>query len=147
VQLPFPNWKGAGVAIPVFSLRSTSGFGTGEFGDIKLLVDWAKLAGLKVIQLLPVNDTTATHTYADSYPYAAISAFACTQLYLNLQKVAGEKNRSVISALKDIHDQINELPNIDYERVMKLKFDTVKKLYALQKEAFKNDTSILSFLN
>jgi 4-alpha-glucanotransferase len=74
-QFGFPNWKGAGVAIPVFSLRSNSGFGTGEFADIKLLVDWAKIGGLKLIQLLPINDTTATHTALDSYPYAAISAF------------------------------------------------------------------------
>ena len=27
-------------------------------------------------QLLPVNDTSATGTWKDSYPYAAISAFA-----------------------------------------------------------------------
>jgi hypothetical protein len=32
------NWRGAGVAIPVFSLRSHSGFGVGEFPDIKLMV-------------------------------------------------------------------------------------------------------------
>ncbi|MEO7766465.1 MAG: 4-alpha-glucanotransferase, partial [Ferruginibacter sp.] len=60
-QLDFPDCKGGGVAIPVFSLRSGKGFGTGEFSDIKLLVDWAKIAGLKLIQLLPINDTTATH--------------------------------------------------------------------------------------
>src|SRR5436190_8685924 len=54
------SWKGTGVAIPVFSLRSKKSFGTGEFTDLKLLVDWAKRTGLKMIQLLPVNDTTAT---------------------------------------------------------------------------------------
>ncbi len=69
-------WKGAGVAIPVFSLRSKNSFGTGEFNDIKLLVDWAKQTGLKLLQFLPVNDTTDTHSAKDSYPYAAISAFA-----------------------------------------------------------------------
>ena len=91
VRTPCAHWKGAGVAIPVFSLRSENSFGTGEFTDIKLLVDWARQTGLKLIQLLPVNDTTATHTWADSYPYAAISAFGLHPLFLNLEKVAGSK--------------------------------------------------------
>jgi 4-alpha-glucanotransferase len=85
----YKPWKGAGVAIPVFSLRSKNSFGTGEFTDIKLLVDWAKKPGLKLIQVLPLNDTTATHTWKDSYPYAAISAFALHPLFLNLEKTAG----------------------------------------------------------
>ncbi len=82
--LPNLSWKGAGVAIPVFSLRSEQSFGVGEFNDLKLLVDWSKKVGLKLIQILPVNDTTATHTWTDSYPYAAISAFALHPMYLNL---------------------------------------------------------------
>jgi 4-alpha-glucanotransferase len=46
------SWKGAGIAIPVFSLRSKNSFGVGEFTDIKLLVNWGKQAGLKLIPLL-----------------------------------------------------------------------------------------------
>jgi 4-alpha-glucanotransferase len=74
------------VAIPVFSLRSEKSFGVGEFLDLPLLADWARRAGLKLIQILPVNDTSATHTWMDSYPYAAISAFALHPLYLNLDR-------------------------------------------------------------
>ncbi len=62
VRLPADTWKGAGVAIPVFSLRSENSFGVGEFTDLKLLADWAKRTGLKLIQILPINDTSATHT-------------------------------------------------------------------------------------
>jgi len=39
-----------------------------------------------MIQLLPINDTTAMHSWMDSYPYAAISAFALHPVYLNLEK-------------------------------------------------------------
>ena len=81
------NWRGAGVAIPVFSLRSKSGFGVGEFPDIKLMVDWAKRVGLKLVQILPINDTVATHRWKDSYPYAGISVFALHPLYLNLHAI------------------------------------------------------------
>ena len=61
-RLPSTTWKGAGVAIPVFSLRTEKSFGVGEFTDLKLLVDWCKKTGLKLIQILPVNDTTASGT-------------------------------------------------------------------------------------
>ncbi|HJV78209.1 MAG TPA: 4-alpha-glucanotransferase, partial [Paludibacter sp.] len=50
-----PSWKGTGVAIPVFSLRSEEGFGIGEFNDLKKMVDWAKKTGQRVIQTLPIN--------------------------------------------------------------------------------------------
>ena len=90
VQLPNNTWKGSGVAIPVFSLRSNNSFGVGEFTDIKLLADWAAQTGLKLIQLLPINDTSATFTNADSYPYASISALALHPVSITLQKIAGK---------------------------------------------------------
>ncbi|MBC7937586.1 MAG: 4-alpha-glucanotransferase [Rhizobacter sp.] len=144
-QFAFPNWKGAGVAIPVFSLRSETGFGTGEFSDIKLLVDWAKISGLKLIQLLPINDTTATHSFADSYPYAAISSFALHPLYLNLGKMAGSKNTGVIKLLKKKQADLNNLPEVDYEQVMKVKFSVARELFILQQDEFLNDAKYFEF--
>jgi len=89
VHEPNTGWHGAGVAIPVFSLRSEESLGVGEFADLKLLIDWAVKCGLRLVQILPVHDTTATYTWLDSYPYAAISAFALHPIYLNLAKCAG----------------------------------------------------------
>lgn len=141
------NWKGAGVAIPVFSLRSENSFGTGEFSDIELLVDWAKQTGLKLIQLLPVNDTTATHTWLDSYPYAAVSAFALHPLFLNLNKIADSKNASIIKTIKQKQKELNALPEVDYEQVMQYKFDTVKKLYHEQKQDFRSDLKYVEYFD
>ena len=107
--LPATSWKGAGVAIPVFSLRSESSFGVGEFTDLKLLADWCRRTGLKLIQLLPINDTTATHTWTDSYPYAAISAFALHPLYLNLSRVAGGKHSALLKDLEEERKRLNAL--------------------------------------
>ncbi len=143
--LPNNTWKGAGMAIPVFSLKSKSSFGTGEFNDIKLLVDWAKATGLKLIQLLPINDTTATHTNADSYPYAAISAFALHPLYLNLEKVAGKEQASVIKKLEKKQRQLNKKTEIDYEQVINIKLETIRQLYTAQKETFANDPAYFLF--
>ena len=145
VQAPVVNWKGAGVAIPVFSLRSKKSFGVGEFTDIPLLIDWAKKTGLKLVQLLPINDTTATHTWRDSYPYAAISAFAMHPLFINLEKVAGKEFAHIVKPLKKKQKQLNELADFDYEQVMKFKWSALKELYVASKDLFKNDPVYFEF--
>ena len=147
VQLPNNTWRGTGVAIPVFSLRSKNGFGTGEFMDLRLLADWARKTKLRLIQILPVNDTSATHTFLDSYPYSAISAFALHPLYINLEEVAGKKYAAVIKPLKKIQKQLNELPELDYEQVIKIKLETLKELYTAQKEEFLTDEGFREFFD
>lgn len=133
-QLPNDTWKAAGVAIPVFSLRSQKSFGVGEFSDLKLLVDWAVKVGLKMIQLLPVNDTTSTYTWEDSYPYSAISAFALHPLYINLERVAGKEHAAVIKPFRNKQKQLNSLPQVDYETVLKTKLALLSSLYDLMYE-------------
>jgi 4-alpha-glucanotransferase len=134
VHLPNNTWKGAGVAIPVFSLRSRKSFGIGEFADLKLLVDWSREAGLKLIQILPVNDTIATNTWQDSYPYAAISAFALHPIYINLAIVAGKKYAGRLTPLAEKQKELNELAVVDYEAVAIIKMTVLKELYELMGE-------------
>jgi 4-alpha-glucanotransferase len=131
----FPNdtWRGAGVAIPVFSLRSQKSWGVGEFTDLHLLVDWAKTAGLKIIQLLPINDTTATHTWLDSYPYSAISAFALHPIYLNVEQLAGKKHAAIVTPFFKRRKELNALETVDYEAVLQIKWDAIRQLYDLLK--------------
>jgi 4-alpha-glucanotransferase len=145
VRCPVINWKGAGVTIPVFSLRSKNSFGVGEFNDIHFLIDWAKRVGLQLIQLLPVNDTTALHTWHDSYPYAAISAFALHPVYINLEKVAGKDFAQIIKPLKKKQKQLNELAELDYEQVMKIKWAVLKELYVASRDVFFNDLHYFEF--
>jgi 4-alpha-glucanotransferase len=135
VGLPPHYWRGAGVAIPVFSLRGENSFGVGEFADLKLLADWGKKVGLKLIQILPVNDTSATHSWKDSYPYAAISAFALHPIYLNLAAVASAKNQERLRALEPERRRLNALEAVDYEAVMSAKLGFLKAIFPLQKAA------------
>jgi 4-alpha-glucanotransferase len=144
-QLQNNTWKGTGVAIPVFSLRTKKSLGVGEFADIKALVDWAKKINMKLVQILPINDTTATHTWIDSYPYAAISAFALHPVYLNIEAVVGKANHPVVKSLKKKQKELNELVDIDYEAVMKVKWAAVKELYAEQKKAMHEDAVFFEF--
>ena len=134
VGLPADVWKGAGVAIPVFSLRSENSFGVGEFTDLKPLADWANRAGLKLIQILPINDTVATHTWLDSYPYAAISAFALHPLYLNLNQLVSGRKKDLPKTLEAERKRLNALDAVDYEAVMSAKMKFVRKIFATQKD-------------
>jgi 4-alpha-glucanotransferase len=145
LRVPNNTWKGAGVSIPVFSLKGKNSFGVGEFADLNLLVDWAKKTGLKLIQILPVNDTIATHTWVDSYPYASISAFALHPIYLSLDAVAGKRYSDLIKPLRKKQKQLNELEVMDYEQVLKFKLSTIRELFAVQKSEFLKDHHFQNF--
>ncbi len=137
VRMNNTDWKGAGIAVPVFSLRSEQSLGVGEFTDIKKLVDWAEKVSLKMVQLLPVNDTTCTHSYLDSYPYAAISAFALHPLYANISAIAGKKYAEKLKPFISKRDALNQLIGVDYDAVMKLKWEALNILYTqLHQEIF-----------
>lgn len=144
-RFPLKTWKGAGVAIPVFSLRSHNSWGVGEFTDLHLLADWGKSVGLKLLQLLPINDTSATHTWKDSYPYAAISAFALHPLYLNVEKVAGEKHAALLKPHQKKQKALNALEAVDYEAVLQTKWDILRQLYDLQKADWAADPAYQAY--
>ncbi|MFN0014670.1 MAG: 4-alpha-glucanotransferase [Saprospiraceae bacterium] len=144
-RFPLPAWRGAGVAIPVFSLRSASSFGVGEFTDLPALTDWAKSVGLRLIQLLPVNDTSATNTWVDSYPYSAVSAFALHPIYLNLAEVAGEKYQALLNPVTQKQQELNALDAVDYEAVLQVKWAIIRQLYAVQKTGFLKDPAFVRY--
>lgn len=135
VRINYPDWKGAGVAVPVFSLRSEEGLGTGEFADLPDLARWAQHNHLQLIQLLPVNDTINTGTWRDSYPYAAISSFALHPQYIRLQQVGRLPASHPLEQQFDILRQhLNEAEKIDYESMISFKLKYLKALYEAEGE-------------
>ena len=129
-----PRWKGAGVAVPVFSLRSEEGFGIGEFQDLKKMADWAAATGQQMIQTLPINDTTLRHNNLDSYPYNAVSVFALHPIYINIEKMG-----KLTPALKKKYEakkaELNALTFADYQNVYDAKMEFFKALYKQDKDA------------
>ncbi len=125
-------WRGAGVAIPVFSLRSKESFGVGEFHDLRLMVDWAAMTGQSIIQILPINDTTMTRTWQDSYPYNANSTFALHPQFLHLPAVGRLKDRAKQEAFDKLGKELNALPQIDYERVNNAKEEFLHAIFEEQ---------------
>lgn len=144
--LPNNTWKGAGVAIPVFSLRTEHGLGVGEFNDLKLIVDWASKTGLKMIQILPINDTTATHSWTDSYPYAAISAFALHPLYLHLDTLVKD-DRKLQKQIAVEKAKLNALDVVDYQEVIQFKTKLIAKIYEEQGASVLSSSDFKQYFN
>ncbi len=128
-------FRGAGVAVPVFSLRSKAGFGIGEFFDLKKMIDWASQTGMRMIQTLPVNDTTHTFTSKDSYPYNSLSVFALHPLYLNVDVLGDLKDKKQRLFYEKKKQELNEAKKIDYENVVKYKWEYFKLIYEQEGEA------------
>ena len=126
---PMEKFRGCGVTVPVFSLRSAAGLGVGDFADLKALADWAGQTGLRMIQILPVNDTTADHDWTDSYPYSAISAFALHPLYLRLEDLPYPMPPEFAEQVSAARQQLNPLPAVDYEGVMQAKRRLSRLIY------------------
>ena len=128
----------AGVAVPVFSLRSEDSCGIGEFLDLKKLADWCVMTGLKLIQILPINDTTTDGGWSDSYPYKSISTKALHPIYLNVEKVGTLKDRSDKRRFEELKKELNAKEFVDYPAVFETKMWYLEKVYA-QKRGRKPD--------
>ena len=141
------KWRGAGINVPVSALKTEQSWGVGDFTDLNLLADLAKATGIKLIQLLPINDTTATHTLKDSYPYASISAFALHPLFLNVHKLSVAASIEISDKLLQRVKALNELPHLDYKAVVEIKTAAIKELYFKDKHSFKDDFAFFDFFD
>ena len=121
--------KVAGTAIPVFSLRSEGSFGVGDFGDLKKLIDWAVSTHQQAIQILPINDTTITNTWMDSYPYNSISIYAFHPMYIDLRQLGKLKDKEALAFYEEKRKELNALPQSDYEAVNNTKRAYLKSMY------------------
>lgn len=140
------SWHGAGVALPVFSLRTRKSFGVGDFTDLKLFVDWAEKVGMKLIQLLPLNDTIGTHTELDVLPYAAISAFALNPLFLNLPALGNLPETNFMKQqFIPKREELNANPLVHYLEVINFKLKYAKEVYLFHKKEFLADVEFHDF--
>ncbi|KAI5074640.1 hypothetical protein GOP47_0010601 [Adiantum capillus-veneris] len=137
-------WRGAGLAVPVFSLRSEEDVGAGEFSDLKLLVDVAVKAGLHLIQLLPVNDTSVNGMWWDSYPYSSLSVFALHPLYLCLQCLSAKLPHDVQEEIQCAKKKL-DLKDVDYDATMAIKLSIAKKVFKLEKDEVLNSSDYRRF--
>ncbi len=131
-QRPIFEWKTpvrvAGMEVPLFSLRSTNGWGCGDFGDLATLVDWAVQTGQRAIQLLPLQDTTFTHSWLDSSPYKILSTYALHPIYADMRTlppISPEEEEE----FEKVRDVLNKQPKLIYESVLQLKLKRLQRAF------------------
>lgn len=139
------QWKGAGVAVPLFSLRTEHSGGIGEFTDLYQLVDWSKKCGLKLIQLLPLNETVATHSWIDSYPYKSISVMALHPVFLNITKIGVLDEESLMVGFIKTLSSFNSQESVHYDEVHKVKSKFFKLIFDQQADHFLKSPAFLEF--
>lgn len=138
------RFRAAGVAIPVFSLRSEAGCGVGEFPDLKAMGDWAASCGMKMLQILPINDTTSSRTWTDSYPYSAISVYALHPIYLRLDEMSVPLVHE--TEFQKAREQLNQSKQLDYEAVMAVKWRITREVFDANQISILHDVAFLDFL-
>jgi len=142
----YQMYHDAGVAVPVFSLRSENGFGVGEFSDIKELADWTKETNLGIIQILPINDTTANYSWTDSYPYAAVSVYALHPQYISLENLDFPLPESLVLEYQAEKEALNALDLIDYEKMIEGKWKYLKAVFNAEKDKIYKDRNFKKFI-
>lgn len=142
-RIPRQQWRGAGVVIPVFSLRSRGSQGCGDFGDLKKFVEWAAMVGFSALQVLPVNDTSSSLTWRDAYPYNSVSVFALHPLYLDMREW---KDLPIYERYVNEAEKLNALPKMDYEETMKLKMRFLSDLFLVRGKTVRNTTAYMSYV-
>lgn len=135
----------AGVAIPVFSLRSKTGFGVGDFGDLISLIEWAETTGMKIIQILPINDTTISHEWTDSYPYNSISIYALHPQYIDIRQLGKLKDAKLMKKFEKERLRLNSLEKIDYPAVNNAKREYTRLVFEQDGETTLKSADFKSF--
>ena len=144
---PVYPWKGAGTVIPVFSLRSEGSFGVGDFGDLKMMIDWCAKTRQRVLQVLPINDTNMTGTWQDSYPYNSISIYALHPQYTDFRQLPALKDNEQKARFESLRQELNALPQIDYERMFSAKIEYLRLIFAQEWTKMKRTKAFKDFFS
>lgn len=129
------RWRGAGIALPVFSIRSKRSCGIGEFTDLIEAVDLCKQTGYHLLQLLPINDTNVYNTARDSYPYSAVSSFALHPQYLNIDQL-GTMPEELQKEYDSERQRLNRLETVDVVQVMRVKTRFIREMFKIYRDEF-----------
>jgi 4-alpha-glucanotransferase len=120
----------AGVLVPLFSIRTDTGWGLGEIPDLVPMAQWSSRAGIRVVQLLPVCAVTGGETS----PYSASTAFALDPVYLGLDACEDFSLAGGRDALADedrrLLDEVKAAPAVDWARVRPLKERAMRLAFA-----------------
>ena len=125
-HIPKPR-RIAGVTVPLFSLRSARSWGIGEIGDLPDFASFARAAGLRLVQILPLGEISGGETS----PYSALSAFGIDPMFLSmalLRDLEGE-SAGLGDAGAVLLMRARASASVDYEAVRALKREAIGQAF------------------
>lgn len=121
--------KRAGIATPLSAIKSRDSMGIGEIMDLKSLIDWCRLTGNSIIQLLPLNEMN----HLEKSPYSALSVFAIDPIYVSLHYVGRFHTSNEIQQYLSKHEEdIKKLrlkERLDFNEVRYFKMELLRLLF------------------
>jgi 4-alpha-glucanotransferase len=118
--------KRAGLMVPLFSIRSGSGWGVGEFRDLATFARWAETGGLTSILTLPLLEPSP----GQASPYASCSFFALDPLYLSLDQLEDFGGRETLSdAERERLEEVEGAPRVSHAKVRELKDGVLERAF------------------
>jgi 4-alpha-glucanotransferase len=113
--------RAAGLLLPLFSMPSSRSWGIGEFADLPDLARWMSGAGLRLLQVLPLNEMAP----GQASPYSAVSAMALDPVFIavpdvqDFHELGGED--ALDTAARGLLDHARASGAVDYWSVRTLK--------------------------
>jgi 4-alpha-glucanotransferase len=119
----------AGLLIPLFSCPSTGSWGIGDIGDVEPVTSWLASAGLRILQLLPLNEMAP----GQQSPYSAISAMAIDPIFIRVPCVPEFEALGGEAALSPSDREalalVRSAPRIRHHEVRRLKHTALRAAF------------------
>lgn len=141
-------FRGMGIHLPLFSLRTSENCGIGEYSDIRHLVDLCKSIGSSMIQLLPLNDTSSSCNADDpddKNPYHSISCFALHPIYINLLEILPNLPSDIFNEIQSKRYEYSQNDAVNYQQVYRFKLSILNRIFIRIKDEVVNDKEFIDF--
>lgn len=135
----YKHQKIMGIAIPVSAIRTEKSCGVGEFADLKEFALFCCKVDIRLIQILPVNDTGF-----DPTPYSAQTSLGLNPIYLRLTEITGHE--MFLNEIQNFQKNYNSLNRLSYKDCYTFKQEILKKIFLKNQEQIFQDEEIKKFL-
>jgi len=133
--------KAVGIEVPLFSLRSPSDNGIGDFGSLQQFITQIIAGEYTVVQLLPVNDTGVSPD-----PFEIISSFAINPIYLCLDKMGALRDVDVAHIVADKSEEFSYSHVVEWKDVREIKWTYFRAIFAQDGEDTLKSTDFQNFV-
>jgi len=121
-----------GAFLPLYALHTENGRGSGNYSSLETLTGWISYMGGDVMATLPLLPVFLDEPFEPS-PYAPVSRLMWNEFYIDVDRVMEQaecpRPQELLqsSPFKDESRELQDLPLVDYRRLMALKRCVLEK--------------------